>query len=174
MSHHPGYVAVQWFDTEYRTRWVAREDDSKQVEDTPLAWDESPRYALDKSHHCHSDALLMSPFRLTNGNTGRRMIVPICRKEKFLGFLIAVIDEPRALAEILADDTGLGYGIAVMDGDTEVFSTLRRNSENDKKWGQEAQVPLLGVTWRVRFGRNLQCCTKLSPACQNKRFLWAQ
>ena len=61
-----------------------------------------------------------------------------------------MVDEPKVLAQILEDDTGLGYGIAIHDGDETIFGASEGGSSNDKKWLEDAEVSLHGATWHTR------------------------
>jgi signal transduction histidine kinase len=150
MTHHPGYLAIQWLDATYHSRSMI----PNETEANPgvlVTDDASLRRVLEEEvNHCQEEALFTPVFRLLNGDAGRRIVVPICRKQDLLGFLIAVVDEPKVLAQILEDDTGLGYGIAIFDGDQKIFGTSGTGSGNDKKWLEDAEVPLRGATWHVQ------------------------
>lgn len=151
MNHHPGYIAIRWMDANYHTRGAAGDESIETYEPLPPVSDAAIQETLNGvQNRCESAAQFTSKLRLANGNIGRQVVVPICRERDFLGHLVVLIDEKKVLAEMLADDTGLGYGITIFDEGEAVFSTASQNSENNKKWGQEAHVPLLGATWRVR------------------------
>ena len=149
MKQHPGYVYAQWMDARYQTRWTVSSDSDEKYNRLPS--DSETEQALrGLANPCPPLPRLLPKFRFVDGNTGRQIVVPICRHEESIGFFIATIDERRVLAEILADDTELGYGIAVLDDGENVFSTPGINAENDRKWGQIAHVPLVGANWIVR------------------------
>ena len=150
-SHHPGYLAIQWVDATNRSRWVMVEDNNEAHIGELLAGDPSlERVLLAMRNHCDAGAVFAPAFRLWNGNIGYRVVAPVCRKQDFLGFLIAIVDETKVLADILGDQVESGYGFAVLEGDEQLFGTPSRESENQKEWAEEDQVGLPGVIWRVR------------------------
>ena len=152
MTHHPGYLAIQWVDATYHLRGMVAMDESEADPSVLVIGDASLQRALLEValNRCNEDALFTPVFRLRNGDAGRRIVVPICRNDKLLGFLIAVVDEPKVLAQILEDDTGLGYGIAIHDGNETIFGASEGGSSNDKKWLEDAEVSLHGAMWHIR------------------------
>jgi len=150
-SHHPGYVAIQWVDATNRSRWVMVEDNNEAHSGELLAGDPSlERVLLALRNRCDAGAVFGPAFRLWNGNIGYRVVAPVCRKQDFLGFLIAIVDETKVLADILGDHVDSGYGFAVLEGGEQLFGTHSRQSEKQKEWEEEDQVGLPGVIWRVR------------------------
>jgi signal transduction histidine kinase len=151
MTHHPGYLAIQWVDATYHLRGMVAMDESEADPSIGVIGDSSLRRQLEEAlNRCQEDALFTPVFRLRNGDAGRRIVVPICRNDKLLGFLIALVDEPKVLAQILDDDIGLGYGIVIHDGNERIFGASESGSSNDKKWLEDAEVPLHGATWHIR------------------------
>jgi signal transduction histidine kinase len=151
MRDHPGYLAVQWVDNGYRLRWMATSSKREGHQDVLDAMDERLVRTLQELRRRSDMTAIFTPaFRLWNGNAGRRIVVPIYREDSFLGFVIAVIDEQEAFSNILSDHAGLGYAAAIREGNEEVYRMPSDNPENEKEWGQEEEVRLLGATWLVR------------------------
>ena len=97
-SHHPGYIAIQWVDANYRSRWVVVDDDDEAHRSELIALEPPLQRMLQVlTNRCQAGAVFAPPFRLWNGNIGHRVVAPVCRKQDFLGFLIAVVDETKVL-----------------------------------------------------------------------------
>jgi len=74
-SHHPGYIAVQWVDAKYRSRWGVVEDDDEAHRSELLAVDPSLERVLQVlTNRCQAGAVFAPPFRLWNGNIGHRVV----------------------------------------------------------------------------------------------------
>jgi signal transduction histidine kinase/sensor domain CHASE-containing protein len=150
MRDNPGFLTVQWVDATHRVRWVAT--DAETETQNVLAETDAPirRALAGMANRRDVEAEFTPAFRLWNGNIGRRMVVPIGRGKNSLGFVIAVIDEPKALANILSDHSGLDYGIAVLEDHEEIYRMPGSSVENEKSWAQDAEVRLPGARWRIR------------------------
>lgn len=151
IAHHPGHLAVQWVDANYRVRFLITEPESEAYRNT-LTVTEVPlrRLLEDLALRGEQNAILAPAFRLWNGNIGRRIIVPIYRSKQFLGFLITVINEEEVIHGVLAGHAGLGYAIAVLEDNDEIYRTPGSNPENARAWAQDADLRLPGALWRVR------------------------
>jgi signal transduction histidine kinase len=151
MKDNPGFLAVQWVDASYRVRWVATDAGAESLQNLLPERDVLLRRVLEgMTNRGETEAEFTPSFRLWNGNAGRRMVVPIDRGENSLGFVIAVVDEPKAIANILSDHTGLDYAIAVSENHEEIYRMPGSGVDNEKKWAQDAEVRLPGATWRIR------------------------
>jgi signal transduction histidine kinase len=151
MSHHSGYVSIRWVDEKYDTHLAVTEDGTESLGEVPLHAMSELRSVLEGMvNSCGAGAFFTPLFHIQNGHSARQVAVSICRGQDFMGFLVAVIDEPRVLDEMLADDTGLGYGIAVFDGNETILRTVEGSEGSDKKWGEQAEISLPGLTWRIR------------------------
>jgi signal transduction histidine kinase len=172
MSHHPGYVALQWVDASYSVRRQIAELGNQVYSGGHAAGTAPLRQVLEgQVNRCQMGVAFAPEFRLGNGHPGREVIAPICRGQQLLGFLIAVLDEPRVLAEILADDTNLGYGISILEGKQEIFRTPDSSSENEQRWGEDADVPLSGADWRVRVWPESAMLHKIESRLPERAYL---
>jgi signal transduction histidine kinase len=171
-SHHPGYVAIQWVDTEYRSQWVVVENENEAHRSELLAVESSLQRLLQTLiNRCDVGAVFAPAFRLWNGNIGHRLIAPVCRKRDFLGFLVAVVDETKVLADILADHVDSGYGIAVLEGDEQLFAAHSPETETQKEWTEEDQVGLPGVSWRIQVWPQSSLLRQIESHLPGRAFL---
>lgn len=145
LEHHPGCIAVEWLDPVYEERWVSRSSDNNM----PLAG-EAARQPLLKaaleSRRTTLSGLLASP----NGQKQWLMAVPIYQKDRFRGFVLGYFDVQRSLDNMLEDIKGLRFSVAMEENGVEGYRLAGSTSENEKEWAQSVDVPLPGVTWRLR------------------------
>lgn len=151
MRDNPGFLAVQWVDASYHVRWAATDTGVETFQNLRAEVDVSLRRALEgMANSSEVEAEFSATFGLWNGNAGRRIVVPIHRGKNSLGFVIAVVDEPKALTHILSDHAGLDYAISVLDDHEEIYRTPGGTVENEKNWAQDADVLLPGARWHIR------------------------
>jgi signal transduction histidine kinase len=151
MRDNPGFLAMQWVDASYHVRWAAADTGAEKVQNLLAETDVPLRRALEgMANRSEVGAEFAPTFRLWNGNAGRRIVVPIDHDKSSLGFVIAVVDEPRTLAHILSDHSGLDYAIAVLEDNEEIYRMPGSSVENEKNWAEDAEVRLPGARWRIR------------------------
>jgi signal transduction histidine kinase len=146
---HPGFLIEEWVDATYQVRWYTdAAGETHQglfpVTDAPLM-----RSLEGLVSGLERGPVLTPTFTLWDGKIGRRLVVPIYKRKKVLGFLIAIIDEQEYLRGVLADQSELFFSMAIFDGKTEIYGVPHDNSEYVEKWGRESEIRLPGATWRV-------------------------
>jgi len=156
LMDHPGYLAAHWVDATYHVRQVVTAAEGEAYQSVLLATDAPLRRVLESLvNRGEKDATFTPAFRLSNGRSVRRIVVPIFSSETFLGFVIAVVDEEKAFEDILADHAGLGYAVLVFeDNGEEIYRLPGSSPENEKEWGQDVEFHLAGAAWRVRVWPN--------------------
>ena len=132
-------------------RWVVTEAEREAYQSVLVATDARLRRVLEGLVNSgEKDAIFTPAFHLWNGKTGRGVVVPIYSRENFLGFVIAVFHEEKAFENILSNHAELGYAIVVFEDNEEVYRMRGSSPENEKEWGQDAELHLTGATWRIR------------------------
>jgi len=152
LADHPEFLAIQWLDTDYHVRWSVTNTISDIHDSPPLAIVPPERQMLEGlAHRGKTDvAVLTTAFRIENGRSLRRIVVPVYRRGSFLGFMISVFDEGKAFADILSDHARLGYSMVVLEGPQEILKIGPSGPENEKKWAQDVELALPGRTSRIR------------------------
>jgi signal transduction histidine kinase len=152
MVHYPDCIALEWMDASFTVRWVTTQAADNAQQNADQQTHAALRQVLQglANRGSTDEALFTPPFRLGNGKTGRRLVVPVSISEDLPAFLIAVIDEEKSFEEILKDHAEHGYAITVLDNDQEVYRMGRSSSPNESRWGQDAVLRFPGATWRIR------------------------
>ncbi len=148
IQHHPGCLAIEWFQPTYQERWVIRPQGTG-AGSLVLPSDKVQSGFLDSAMKSRGPTL--SPAMLMgNGVRERVFSVPIYRGEKFGGLVLAFYAIQQTLDEEFADVAELGYSIAISEGSQEIYRLPGASNQYNSEWGQTTEVSLPGVTWKIR------------------------
>lgn len=86
----PGFQALGWVDTSFHVRWITPLKGNEQAVDLNLAFEQSRRIALESARNTRTPTMT-SPVDLVQGGKGLLIYYPIYIKDRFDGFLSAVI-----------------------------------------------------------------------------------
>ncbi len=145
---YPGYQAIWWLEPSLEPRWVVASA-SEREKDLNFLSDERARAALESARRS-SEPFVSHSITLRGSIRGLLACAPVYEGEHFDGFVVGVFRNRDLFHDMYADFPGLGYDMAAFDGEEEVYHSTGADPENEKKWGQNAEVRLAGVTWRVR------------------------
>jgi signal transduction histidine kinase len=152
----PNHLLVQLFDQNYVTKVAITRDPQQDGRDLDFSAD--PRLKpllLAVANLKNGDALISPAFRLADGRSVNAIVVPVFKNNVFSGFVAAVFDTRAEIESMLEDHTELGFAISVLEGSDEIYRTPRHNGDNkQRKWIQESELQLPGVTWRIRVWPN--------------------
>lgn len=150
LRDNPGFLDEQWIDSAFQVRWSVSESESNQ--DISLESDVVLLSVLrNLMAHGEKDASSFTPpFSLGNGDSARRIVVPIYQNERLTGFSIATVDRRKLFEEILEDQIGVGYGLSVSDDNQEVYTT-GISREKEGQWTRTEEFLASGLPLRVRI-----------------------
>jgi signal transduction histidine kinase len=148
LTHHPGYIGVQWLDPTYHRQQVSVLPQVGVDPGDAILGDVRIRETL-QSAASSEDQPAVAAIKLQNVRPEYLIVVPSFSEQKLAGFLVVVCDVKQTLDSILSDQVGLGYSIAVLQGSDQLYLADGSNSENRKAWSQTVNVPLTGVNWQV-------------------------
>jgi PAS domain S-box-containing protein len=145
LEHHPGCVAVEWVQATYDERWPVR---APGEADVPLVSKEVRDLLLQEAS-ASDEPVISRPFLTGDGRARYAVVVPIHRNQRVQGFVIAMADVKRTLADMLGDVVALEYSIAVREGGTEIYRLEGSAPRNGKQWGESIALSLPGDTWEL-------------------------
>jgi PAS domain S-box-containing protein len=143
IKHHAGCIAVEWIQPSYEEHWLVRAspDDASDP-----AFDEAQKRLLQPAPAING-SLFTPVFKGKNGLKEFLIVSPIYRKQKFEGFVIALIDVKRSTDFMLSDVVGLGYSVVLSQAGTEIYRQEGSDARTEKQWGEPTEVHTPGVTW---------------------------
>lgn len=149
VAHHPGYLALLLTDEAFHVRFSFGSAQAKPYLDI-LFGPGGPLEQVYRGDANKQEVMLSPAVFLQNGESGHAVLAPIYYGGKAQGFIIALLDDRKFLADALADQEGLGYGLAVLEGEREVYRSPGNDFTNEKRWGQTAELALGAAPWGVR------------------------
>ena len=145
----PGYRSVGWVDPEFHLRWLALED-NQPLHDADLSRDARRRTAMESARTRRLPALTR-PVQLPSGVWEFNVYVPVYRGPTLEGFLFGAFRFQDLFADVLRPTLAPEYGIAILDGDEEIYTRSRRHLSYVPESAQESTAELYGVRWTVRI-----------------------
>lgn len=100
ITHDIGYQALEWVDDSFHIRWVVPEKGNEAAINLNLAFEERRLQALERAKAKKSPTL-SSPIQLVQGGTGLLLYYPLHIKNKFDGFILAVLKTENWLKNLL-------------------------------------------------------------------------
>jgi signal transduction histidine kinase len=182
LEDHPSYIAIYWANPEYAIEWETSSVDSHSnaVEpDTGIPVAQALQNALALGHkqlqQAEQPALIFdlnrdlveatvsSTFVLGNGKRAARIVVPVHKKEHLIGFLVATFEINKAFHRILADHSGLGYAVSVLEGDNELFR-MHGGKQQKPAFAQDVDIRLRGAAWHIRVWPESELLDKIGSS----------
>lgn len=145
LEHHPGCLAIEWLDSKYEERWIAK----SPGETSPLLGN-GMRESLLQSALRSKEPMLSNLLNSPDGRKQWLNVVPIYQKGQFRGFVLASFDAQRSLDTMFEDIKGLNFSVAIEENGVEGFRLDGSTTRNEQEWAQTIDVPLQGQTWRLK------------------------
>jgi PAS domain S-box-containing protein len=145
LEHHPGCIAIEWLDPEYKERWILR----APGQTVPLA-DAGVRERLLVDAKNSREALLSNIVVSSAGQKQWVAVAPILQNGRLRGFVLGYFDAYRSLNTMFSDIEKLNFSVAVEGQGAEVFRLAGSNDENLAGWAQDTNVRMPGTTWQLR------------------------
>ena len=150
VEHHPSDLGLEWIDPAARIRWSLARDSRHQHEASSLSAPQL-RSVIDAARTVGNGEVLMSrTFSLADHSFVTAVVIPLFSRGTFVGSLVSLFDVTQTLDEMLMDHRELGFAVSVREGTTEIYRTPGGNSEHEGTWGQDTELQVAGVTWRLR------------------------
>lgn len=149
VAHHPGYSALLLTDQYLHVHSSLALAEAQPQVDNLFATDGRLQQILRESPQ-KREAMLSPAFILRNGESGHAVVSPVYHGGEHRGFLIAILDDRAFLEDALNDQGTGGYGFAIFEDNQELYRLPNNDSDNEKRWGQEVELSLSGITWRIR------------------------
>jgi len=149
LSHFPGYYAIAWADPWLFLRWAVPLEGDDAAQELNLVFDEQRRKAFEAVRK-HQEVLATRTVELNPPGKGFLVYVPIFRGEDCAGVIIGVLRVRELLDSILPAHVAAGYGVALFDGNEEIYRTKGIGSRYESTWGQDQVIDLYGTPWRLR------------------------
>jgi signal transduction histidine kinase len=169
LDDHSSYISIYWADPQYVVQWATPPGDASANQAEPqtgMAVSQALQTAFELGHKQLQqaaeplpivdlkrdllEATLSPTFITKDGKRAARIVVPVHKRERLIGFLVAVFDIRKAFDLILADHSGLGYAVSVTEGDSELYR-MNAHTEHNPRFAQDVDLRMRGAAWRIRI-----------------------
>ena len=144
---HPGCLAIAWLDPESQQRWVVGRN-GKAVPNIPVPDDEVSKRLLETAQQSRK-SVISSRLTTASGQKLHLAVSPIFQKGRFRGFVIASMDVPATLDDMLVDIKRLPLSLDVDEGSESLYMMPGSSTANEE-WAQSTDLSLPGTVWRLR------------------------
>ena len=153
IAQNPGCVSFEFVDPSYRVREVVSADADSEYEGSQLGRDLTLDPLLGKGLQESVPASGTDAIPKSGRREGAPIIVvPVQRDNEFRGFIVVKVDVQKALADVLATVSGLGYSIVVTEDGEK-----RASTDAPAMIGDNKRI----CDWREERGRSLPCRNQL-------------
>lgn len=145
-SQFPGYQSIAWVDESFAVRWAVRAEGSGAGAGILT---EQQRRAIETARR-QNTITFTHAIDLPQGQKGFAVSIPLFQDEEFVGSLTAVFRFQELFNSILRN-TAVQYGIAIFDGEEEIYRRDPSGGQHEAEWSRETTIDPYGITWRVRL-----------------------
>ena len=150
IEHYAGYQAIGWVDPSFRARWVVPQKENGTAAGSDFASGEHQKEALLAARE-RRQVVFTRAVDLARDDMGFLACLPIFPEKGFGGFIVGAFRSRDLLGAILRDDVEMtGYAIAILEGEVVQYASGNATDRSEPRWMKEAELPLYGVSWRVR------------------------
>ncbi len=149
LSHFPGYHAIAWADPALELRWAVPVAGADAMRELTWIYEEQRRKAWD-AVRSRREVVVTHAVDITHNEKGVLVYVPIFQGEACAGVIVGVFRVQELLNSILHDHVAPHYGIAVFDGDMQVYRSASGSTTYEEQRQQNSMVDLYGTLWQLR------------------------
>jgi signal transduction histidine kinase/ActR/RegA family two-component response regulator len=162
------FQTIEWVDPTFHVRWVAPQGANEPGLGPDLGADAHQRVALQTA----GDSGRTEIMPVTSQTRGRGLLVcvPLFKDQKLRGFLTGVIRYQDLFSSTL-QEVERNYWVAIYDGDEEIYSRAGSSSRRAQAWGQQTDIRVRQMTWRVRVWPNPQTLAHVQSPLPSVTFL---
>ena len=162
IAHFPSFSAIAWVDSSFQTRWIVPLEKTEEVRQLVVARDERERMGLRPASHAGAVEFKESTKQVTTRKSAL-IYAPISRPDELDGFMLAVVDVQQLLRPIVRKNYWMGYSVAVLDGDEEIYSPAG-SRPYEPGWSREEKIDVRGLDWRLRVWPRPQMMAEVQSA----------
>jgi signal transduction histidine kinase len=145
-SQFPGYQSIAWVDPSFSIRWIVRAEDNRSAFESI----EEQHWEAMKAAQLQNAITFTRAMNLAAGQKEFAVAIPLFQDEEFRGTLNAVF-RFQVLFDSILRNTALEYGIAILDGEEEIYRRDPSGGQYKTDWSQETTIDPYGITWRVQL-----------------------
>ncbi len=153
VQDYPGFQAIEWVDASNHVRWIVPLKGNEAALNLNVGFEAKRLKALEGARN--TSQLVFTPsIELKQGGEGFLLFVPIGSRLNFGGFIVGVFQTEKFFDYTFKEldrRVGLKYGVAIFEGNQEIYSHYYGNRRNKEKWSHQTTINFYGITWHLRI-----------------------
>jgi len=153
VQDYPAFQAIEWVDASNYVRWVVPLKGNEVALNLNLGFEPKRLKALEGSRN--TSQLVFTPtIELKQGGKGFLLFVPIGSRLDFGGYIVGVFQTEKFFDYTFKEldrRVGRKYGVAIFEGNEEIYSHYHSSRRNDQKWSYQKTINFYGITWHLRI-----------------------
>ncbi len=153
VQDYPAFQAIEWVDTTNHVGWIVPLQGNEAALNLNLGFEPKQLKALEGARN--TSQLIFTPsIELKQGGKGFRLFVPLGSRLDSSGFIAGVFQTDKFFDYTFKEldrRVGRKYGVAIFEGDQEIYSNYHSNRQNEQKWSHQTTINFYGITWYLRI-----------------------
>ncbi|GET39094.1 response regulator [Microseira wollei] len=153
VQDYPAFQAIEWVDASNYVRWIVPLKGNEAALNINLGFEPKRQMALEGSRNT-SQIVFTPTIELKQGGKGFLLFVPIGSRLDFGGYIVGVFQTEKFFDYTFKEldrRVGRKYGVAIFEGDQEIYSHYHSNRRNEQKWSHQTTINFYGITWHLRI-----------------------
>jgi PAS domain S-box-containing protein len=153
VQDYPAFQAIEWVDASNYVRWVVPFKGNEAALNLNLGFEPKRLMALQGARNT-SQIVFTPTIELKQGGKGFLLYVPIGSRLDFGGYIVGVFQTEKFFDYTFNEwdkRVGRKYGVAIFEGDQEIYSHYHSNRRNEQKWSHQTTINFYGITWHLRI-----------------------
>ncbi|MCI5224607.1 MAG: hypothetical protein D3924_18555, partial [Candidatus Electrothrix sp. AR4] len=153
IPHNRGYQILEWMDRDCHPRWTAAQKGNETAHRLSHVLAKKRNFFQE---HCrmHKQPTLSTSYDLTGGEKGVLIYIPLYRKNKLDGYLLAALNIGKCIQHLLEAEvthsTNKRWHIQVALDGRKIFQEEGWQKKEKFSWSATAQAMVLGYCFTVR------------------------
>jgi PAS domain S-box-containing protein len=151
VQDYPAFQAVEWVDASNYVRWIVPIKGNEAALNINAGSEPQRLKALEGARNT-SQIVFTPSIELKQGGKGFLLYVPIGSRLDFDGFIVGVFETEKFFDYTFKEldrRVGRKYGVAIFEGNEEIYSHYHSNRRNDQKWSHQTTINFYSITWRL-------------------------
>ncbi|MBD2102061.1 histidine kinase dimerization/phosphoacceptor domain -containing protein [Leptolyngbya sp. FACHB-261] len=153
LQDYASFRTIAWVDPSAHIRWIVPSNTNHVALDSNLSQGTQPWLRPEVARDRFHVTILPTTEIQATASKGDKVFfvyIPILKDQEIGGFIRSEFQVQKFFDAILAKDIEPGYGIAIFENQTKIYSSIQSDPSLEQQWAQTATIKLYGTSWQVR------------------------
>ncbi len=153
VQDYPALQVIEWVDASNHARWVVPIKGNEEALNLNLGFEPKRRISLEAARN--TGQIVFTPtIEIQQGGKGFLLYIPIGNRQDFEGFILGAFRTEKFFDYTFNEwyrRIEHKYGVAIYEGDKQIYSHYRSNKHNHLKFVQQRTINFYGIAWRLEI-----------------------